>query len=76
MGQKRKAIETDELRKMIKDGRKKFVRLNEGAALYSVGINTFREWAIDAGAIYRIKKITLVNTNLIDEYLEHFRDEY
>ena len=48
MGQKRKAIETDELRKMIKDGRKKFVRLNEGAALYSVGINTFREWAIDA----------------------------
>lgn len=76
MAYKRKTIETEELRKMIKDGKKKSVRMNEGATLYSVGINTFRELAVDAGAIYKLKKITLVNTVLIDEYLEHFREDY
>ena len=54
---------------------KKFVRLKEGAALYSMGINSFRELAKDAGAIYHIKKIVLINTELIDEFLESFRDE-
>ena len=61
--------------KLLKDGRKKFVRYEEGAALYSIGIHSFQELAKDAGAIYHIKKIVLVNTQLIDEYLESFRDE-
>lgn len=76
MGYKRKIIETEELRKMIKDGKKKFVRLDEGATLYSLGATTFRQLAVDAGAIYKLKKVTLVNTVLIDEYLEHFREDY
>ena len=76
MAYKRKTAETDELKKMIKDGKKKFVRMDEGAALYSVGINTFRQLAVDANALYHIKKITLANTEIIDEYMEHFRDEY
>lgn len=54
---------------------KKFVRLKEGAALYSIGLNTFRELAKDAGAIYHVKKIVLVNTEILDEFLEAFRDE-
>ena len=60
MGYKRRVLETEELRKMIKDGKKKFVRLDEGATLYSVGINTSRELAVDAGAIYKLRKITFL----------------
>jgi hypothetical protein len=62
--------------KLLKDGRKKFVRYEEGPALYSMGLHSFQELAKDAGAIYHIKKIVLVNTQLIDEYLESFRDEF
>ena len=62
--------------KLLKDGRKKFVRYEEGAALYSMGVHSFQELAKDAGAVYHIKKIVLVNTQLVDEYLESFRDEF
>ena len=43
--------------------------------LTSIGINSFRQLAVEAKAIYHIKKTVLVNTQIIDEYLEHFRDE-
>ena len=59
---------TDQMKELIKDGRKKFVRLDEGAMLYSMGINTFRELAKDANAIYHVKRIVLVNTKILDEY--------
>lgn len=75
MGRMRRKVCTDEVRELIKDGRKKFVRLDEGAILYSMGKSTFRQLAVDANAMYHIKKITLVNTQIIDEYLERFRDE-
>ena len=47
------------LEKLVKGGRKKFVRYEEGAMLYSMGVHTFQQLAKD----------------LIDEYLEAFRDE-
>lgn len=68
-------FEQGELERLVRGQGKKFVRLKEGAALYSMGINSFRELAKDAGAIYHIKKIVLINTELIDEFLESFRDE-
>lgn len=60
---------------MVQTGRKKFVRYEEGAKLYSMGLHTFQELAKDAKAIYHVKKVVLINTELIDEYLENFRDE-
>ena len=30
------------------------------------------EPATEAGAIYRIKRVVLVNTDIVDEYLENF----
>ena len=75
MGYMRKQECSEETKQLIKDGRKKFVRLDEGAILYSIGKNTFRQLAVDAGVIYHIKKTVLVNTKLVDEYMEHFRDE-
>ena len=67
--------EVPELENMMKYGRKKFVRYEEGAKLYSMGLHTFQELAKEAGAIYHVKRIVLVNTELIDEFLETFRDE-
>jgi len=55
-------------------GRKKFVRYEEGAQIYSMGLHSFQDLAKEAGAIYRLKRIVLVNTEVIDEYLENFRE--
>ena len=60
--------------KMVRERRKKFVRYDEGAQLYSMGLHTFQNLAKDAGAIYRVKRVVLVNLDIIDEYLEAFRE--
>ena len=51
-------------------GKKKWVRYNEGALLYSMGIHSFMDLAKEAKAVYRIKRICLVNTEKLDEYIE------
>ena len=53
---------------------KRFVRYPEGAEMYSMGITKFQELAKDAGACYKINRLVLVNLDIIDEYLEAFRD--
>ena len=70
-----KRSEVPELEKMLQYGRKKFVRYEEGAKMYSMGLHTFQELAKEAGAVYHVKRIVLVNTDLINEYLETFKDE-
>lgn len=67
--------EIPDLEKLVRDRRKKFVRYEEGAKLYSMGFNTFQQLAKDAGAVYHVKRVVLVNLDIIDEYLEAFRDE-
>ena len=67
--------EIPELEKLVQVGRKKFVRYEEGAMFYSMGVHTFQQLAKDARAVYHVKRIVLVNLDLIDEYLEAFRDE-
>ena len=67
--------EIPELENLMQVGRKKFVRYEEGAMLYSMGVHTFQQLAKDARAVYHVKRIVLVNLDLIDEYLEAFRDE-
>ena len=68
----RKRSEVLEMENMLQYGRKKFVRYDEGAKIYSMGLHTFQDLAKEAGAIYRIKRVVLVNTDIIDEYLENF----
>ena len=63
-----------EMENLLKYGRKKFVRYDEGAKLYSMGLHSFQELARDANAVYHVKRIVLVNTELIDVYMENFRD--
>lgn len=57
------------------NSKKKFVRYREGAKLYSLGQHTFERIAKEAGAVYRIGRIRLVNTEILDEYMESFREE-
>lgn len=55
--------------------KKKFVRYDEGATLFSLGQHTFERIAKEAGAIYRIGRICIVNVEIVEEYLENFRME-
>ena len=54
-------------------GKKKFVRYDEGAKLYSMGLHSFQDLAREAEAVYHVKRVVLVNTQIIDEYLESFK---
>ena len=52
---------------------KKFVRYQEGAKMYSMGLTKFQELAKEAKACYKMGQLVLVNTEIIDKYLEQFR---
>lgn len=71
MAHKRKTV-TD-LDQRVIERKKKYVRYQEGAELYSMGVNTFREVARDAKTTVKIKGIVLVNIEIFEEYLELFR---
>ena len=51
----------------------KCVRYAEGAKMYSMGLSKFQELAKDAKACYKVGQLVLVNTEILDEYLETFR---
>ena len=55
--------------------KKKFVRVDEGAQLYSMGVHTFRRIASEAGALYKVGKLVLINTELVDDYLDIFKEQ-
>lgn len=42
--------EIKELEPMVKSGKKRFVRYQEGAELYSMGLHTFEQIAKEAGS--------------------------
>ena len=52
---------------------KYFVRYDEGAQLYSMSVHTFMRLAADAKAVYKVNRVSLVNTKIFEEYLETFR---
>ena len=67
MGYARKDVE------QAKINSQKFVRYQEGAEKYSLGLTKFKELALEAGAIYKVGKIALVNCEIFEQYLELFR---
>lgn len=50
-----------------------FIRYDEGAKRYSMCKHTFMKLAQEAHAVYKINRLTLVNTRVFEEYLESFR---
>lgn len=67
MGYARKDVEKTKL------AAKKFVRYEEGAAKYSLGLTKFQALAKEAHAVYKIDKVALVNCEIFERYLETFR---
>ena len=59
------------INEMVK--KKRFVRYKEGAELYSMCQAKFERLAKVANAIYKVDKLVLVNTEILEEYLESFR---
>ncbi len=53
---------------------KRFVRYEEGAKRYSMSPHSFMRYANDAGAVCRVNRISLVDTEIFESYLETFRD--
>lgn len=49
---------------------KKFVRYQEGAEKYSLGLTKFQELAKEAKAVYKIDKVALVNCEIFERYLK------
>ena len=72
MAYKRKELEN--MDNLFTNGKKKFVKYEEGAAMFSMGIHSFMDLAKEAKAVYRIRWIVLVNTEIIEDYLENYRD--
>ena len=52
MGNNRSKV--PDLEKLVKGGRKKFVRYEEGAMLYSMGVHTFQQLANKAKTSYTL----------------------
>ncbi|MDD7643689.1 MAG: DUF6462 family protein [bacterium] len=52
---------------------KKYVRYSDGAKMYSMGKTKFQELAKEAQACYKIGQLVLVNTEILDKYMESFR---
>ena len=75
MANKRNSVEVPELEKLLAGKKKKYVRYEEGAVLYSMGKTSFRQVALDAHAIVRLERNALVNVEVLDEYLESFREK-
>ena len=53
---------------------KKFVRYEEGAERYSLGLTKFQALAKEAKSVYKIDGVALVNCELFERYLETFRE--
>ena len=68
MGYARKDVEA------TKKYQKKFVRYQEGAEKYSLGLTKFQALAKEAKAVYKIDKVALVNCEIFEKYLETFRE--
>ncbi len=68
MGYVRKGA--DDLENMVMSCGKKYVRCEEGAILFSMGRHGFTELAKKAGAVYKVRKVVLVNVKIVEDYIE------
>lgn len=63
-------LENEFLEMMTEADRKKYIRYDEGALLYSMSLDAFRRLAIKAGATHSVGRAVLVNREVVDEYIE------
>lgn len=54
--------------------KKKYVRYKDGAEMYGMGLTSFMKLAKEAKAVYKIRNVVLVSVEILDEYMELFRE--
>lgn len=57
----------------MKKNETEFIRYKEGAKIYGMSLRKFQDFAKEAGAVYKIGKIVLINRQILDDYLETFK---
>ncbi len=67
--------DVEKIKRLVAEGSKRWVRYDEGAILYSVGIHTFQKIAKDAKACYKVGNIILIDTHKLDKFIEAFEME-
>lgn len=72
---KKRNKDIEKIKHLVENGSKRWVRYDEGALLYSVGIHTFQRLAKDAKACYRVGGVTLIDTQKLDKFIEAFEVE-
>ena len=72
---KKRNKDIEKIKHLVENGSKRWVRYDEGALLYSVGIHTFQKLAKDAKACYRVGGVTLIDTQKLDKFIEAFEVE-
>ena len=63
-------IQIEPIKIKIENGQKLYIRYNEGAELYSLGLHTFMDLAKEADAIRKIRGVVLVNVRVLNQYIE------
>lgn len=61
-----------ELEKILAGKKKKYIRYEEGITLYSMGKIPLRELAQEAHALIYLKRVAVINTEILDEYIERY----
>ena len=61
-----------ELEKILAGKKKKYIRYEEGITLYSMGKIPLRELAQEAHALIYLKHVAVINTEILDEYIERY----
>ena len=74
MARARKKMDHQKMVEAVASGTKKYLRYDEAAELYSVGINTIKKWAHDAGAVHKVSGIALVSVKKMDEFIDSFEE--
>lgn len=66
----RKIVDDSELCNEVNSGAKKYVRYQEGAGLYSLGIKSFVALANEADSVRKIGGVCLVSIDKLNKYIE------
>ena len=62
-------------RSEVKEEARRLLRYQQAEIVYSLSHKKLMELANDAGAIYRMDGIVLINREIFDEYLEQFHEK-
>ena len=73
MARARKKMDHQKMVEAVAAGTKKYLRYDEAAELYSVGVNTIKKWTHDAGAVHKVSGIALVSVKKWMNLLNHLR---